>query len=79
MIKMGVVKVLRISLFELLRKIPAIRKKEAELEEKEQQVRWTLSRFDDLDEKHKEVVRSNGFAGAFVYDHSKKEGEQYAR
>lgn len=67
------------SLFDLLRKIPAIRNKEAELEEKEKVVKWALRRFEDLDEQHKEVVRSNGFAGAFVYDHGKKEGEQYAR
>lgn len=70
---------LRISLFDFLRKIPAIKRKEAELEAKEQEVRWTVRRFEDLDERHKEVVRSNGFAGAFIYDHSKKEGEQYAR
>ncbi|AIQ54560.1 hypothetical protein [Paenibacillus sp. FSL R7-0331] len=71
---------LRISLFDILRKIPAVKRKEAELEEKDQEVRWTVRRFDDLDERHKEVVRSNGFAGAFIYDHStQKEGKQYAR
>lgn len=56
------------SLFDLLRKIPAIRRKEEELKEVDKKVEWTIKRFDELDEQHKEVVRSNGFASAFIYD-----------
>lgn len=69
-----------LSLSKLLDKIPAIKRKTAELDEKEELVRWAIRRFQDLDDRHKEVVRSNGFAGAFIYDHgNKKEGEHYAR
>lgn len=56
------------SLFDLLRKIPAIRRKEEELKEVDKKVEWTIKRFEELDEQHKEVVRSNGFASAFIYD-----------
>lgn len=66
-------------LFDLLSKIPAIKRKEAELDQKEQEVGWALRRFEDLDEHHKEVVRSNGFASAFVYDHKDRKGNHYAR
>lgn len=71
-------KVLQMSFFDLLKKIPAIKRKEAELDQKDEEIGWALRRFEDLDEHHKEVVRSNGFASAFVYDHDRK-GSPYAR
>jgi len=64
-----------LSLLELIKKIPALKRKEREIEDKGRRVEWAVRKFDELDEDNKRIVRDNGFACAFAYE---KEGESHA-
>ena len=66
---------MNLSLLELIKKLPALKRKEKEIEAKGHRVEWAVRKFDELDEDNKRIVRDNGFACAFAYE---KEGESHA-